>query len=913
MRNNRFSAFLLILFLLISLAAFSQTRPSLPAGVTQVTSVEGVTEYRLANGLRILLVPDASSAKTTVDVVYLVGSRDESYGETGMAHLLEHLMFKGSTAHRNIPEELSKHGALPNGTTDVDRTCYFETFSASDENLSWALSLESDRMVNSYIAKKDLDSEMTVVRNEMESGENNPEQILVERVLETAYLWHNYGHPTIGARSDVEGVPISRLQAFYHKYYQPDNAALIVAGKFDEAKTLTLIQQKFGAIPQPTRVLSSPYTREPAQDGPRQVVLERPGDAKFLLASYHIPPAGTVDAVALAALADILSDPANGRLRKRLVDTKLATAAEAEVWTTHDPGLIHFIAEVPKTGDLDAVRKEMIKLVQGIVQESFTQTELDRVKKQHAERFEKMMADGNTVGMYLTESLAEGDWRLLFWRRDQWKKLTLADLQSVAAKYLIESNQTIGEFIPVEKPIRATIPDTPNYAELLKGYQGAPALSAGEQFDPSPANIEARTTRTSIGAIKLALLSKKTRGSVVNATLQFHFGSESALTGKKTAASLVAEMLMRGTSKHDMQQLRDRLTALKTQMEVSGGPTEVTVSLQSDREHLTAALATAAEVLQSPTFPEKEFEEIKRDELVQLEQTRTDPQAIAELALERTLSPYPVEHVYGVPSLEQSIARLNATTLPEVKKFYKDFYGVGAAEIAIVGDFDSKSTSEVIAKLFANWKSPAKYQRVSQQYLETKSNILSFNTPDKQNGIFLAGMNLSIRDDDPDYPAMVLADYMLGGGFLNSRLATRIRQKEGLSYSVGSEFEASALDKVGSFKAVAIAAPQNLTKVAQAFGEEINRALRDGFTADELAAAKSGYLQTRLVVRSSDAPLSRGLARRLYIGRDFHWDERYEAQVKALTVEQVNAALNKFVAPQKMVTVLAGDGIKSNH
>src|SRR5262245_26537284 len=222
---------------------------ALPAGAHRITSVEGITEYQLANGLRVLLFPDQSKSTITVNVTYLVGSKHENYGETGMAHLLEHMVFKGSTRHTNIPKELQDHGSRPNGTTSYERTNYFETFSATDANLEWALDLESDRMVNSFIAKKDLDSEMTVVRNEFEQGETSPLRVLYERVLSTAYLWHNYGKSTIGSRSDIENVPIDRLQAFYRAHYQPDNAVLVVAGKIDETKTLGLIAKYFGPIP----------------------------------------------------------------------------------------------------------------------------------------------------------------------------------------------------------------------------------------------------------------------------------------------------------------------------------------------------------------------------------------------------------------------------------------------------------------------------------------------------------------------------------------------------------------------------------------------------------------------------------------------------------------------------------------
>ena len=256
----------------------------LPAPV-KVASVEGITEYRLANGLRVLLFPDPSKASITVNITYLVGSRMEGYGETGMAHLLEHMMFKGSAGHPHIPQELTSHGASPNGTTSEDRTNYFETFNATDENLNWALSLESDRMINSFIDNKDLQSEFSVVRNEFESGENNPQRILGERVASTAYLWHNYGKATIGSKEDIEKVPIANLKAFYKKYYQPDNAVLTIAGKIDEAKTLELVNQYFGIIPKPARKLEEPYTVEPTQDGERLVELRRVGDVQLVSAA----------------------------------------------------------------------------------------------------------------------------------------------------------------------------------------------------------------------------------------------------------------------------------------------------------------------------------------------------------------------------------------------------------------------------------------------------------------------------------------------------------------------------------------------------------------------------------------------------------------------------------------------------
>ena len=263
------------------------SKTELPAPI-KGASVEGITEYSLANGMKVLLFPDNSQQTITVNITYMVGSRHEGYGETGMAHLLEHMVFKGSPKHLNIPQELTEHGARPNGTTWLDRTNYYETFAANEANLRWALDLESDRMVNSFIKKEDLETEFSVVRNEFEMGENDPGSVLMDRIISSAYIWHNYGNSTIGSREDIERVPIQNLQAFYKKYYQPDNAILLVAGKFDPKATLQMINEYFGTISRPERVLQPTYTVEPTQDGERSVVLRRVGDVQYVGAAYHI-------------------------------------------------------------------------------------------------------------------------------------------------------------------------------------------------------------------------------------------------------------------------------------------------------------------------------------------------------------------------------------------------------------------------------------------------------------------------------------------------------------------------------------------------------------------------------------------------------------------------------------------------
>ncbi len=420
-------------------------------------SIEGVTEYRLANGLQVLLYPDQSSSTVSINVTYKVGSRHESYGETGMAHMLEHMNFKGTPTHPKIMDELSSRGAHANATTAYDRTNYFETLPATAANLEWALGMEADRMTHSLIAKKDLDTEMTVVRNEFEAGENSPANVLRERVLETAYLWHNYGHPTIGARADIEGVPIERLQKFYHTYYQPDNAALIVTGKFDQKATLAYIEKVFGVIPKPTRILPNLYTAEPTQDGMREVTLRRSGSEQVLDEAFHVPADAHPDSVSLSLLTSLLNERPAGLLYKRLVETKLAVSASVDLESMYDPGFLMISVTLPKGGDLGAVRRELDAILQTIRSQDFSQEELERVRNDQFNGYERLLNSSPEMASNLSENVAVGDWRLLFWDRDLLKKVTVADVKRVANTYLIDSNLTVGMFVPDDKPLRAVI------------------------------------------------------------------------------------------------------------------------------------------------------------------------------------------------------------------------------------------------------------------------------------------------------------------------------------------------------------------------------------------------------------------------------------------------------------------------
>ena len=878
--------------------------PSLAAAAPQkVASLEGVTEYRLDNGLRVLLVPDSGASNVYVNVTYFVGSRNEGYGEKGMAHLLEHLLFKGSKNHRDIKESLNRRGARFNGTTSNDRTNYFETFPATGDNLDWALGLEADRMVNSFVRKEDLDSEMTVVRNEFERSENNPGAVLAERMTRLAFAAHNYGNPVIGFRADIEQVPIDRLQAFYRLWYQPDNAMLIVAGRIEEADALARIERHFGAIPKPARALPKLYTQEAVQDGERAVTLRRTGDVQLVAALYRVPAGSDPDYAAIDVLTQVFAMAPTGRLHRALVQKGLATSTWGYERQLHDPGWAMFGAQVPKGEALEPAREALLAVLEGAKREPIRDEEVERARLSLLNDLEKAPLDALGYARWLGEFATLGDWRLFYVYRERVRKLTTADVQRALDNYFKPANRVLGSFVPTERPDRASIPPPPDPAPAIAALKTAAGMQSGEAFDPTPANIESRVIRRTLAnGIKVALLPKKTRGGTVIAQLTLYWGDEVSRQGRARACAFADGMLMRGSRRHTRAELRDAFDKLQTVALVGASG----ASLETRRPQLEAALRLAAEVLREPAFPASEFEELRRASLTAAESQRGDPQAIAGEKLARYLNPWPRGHWNYPESIDERIEGMKATTLADAKRCYETLVGGTGAQFVAVGDFDPDAVAKLVEDLFGDWKSPAPYARIPGRLFDRPAMEDTVATPDKANAVLRAGMNLAMRDDDPDFAAVLLGNYLLGGTS-SGRLPARVREKEGLSYSTYSYFSASPEDRVATFGVSAIYAPQNRARVEGAIREELARALDQGFGDEEVEAAKKSLLEARRVARGQDGALAGRLSLYLYLGRTFAWDTDLEARIAALTPAQVRDALRRHLDFAKLSYVKAGD------
>lgn len=884
------------------------------AAPTLVRELEGIKEYRLANGLQVLLFADASASTTLVNLVYRVGSRHEGAGEAGMAHLLEHLLFKGTPSVKDIPKAMSERGVRFNATTTVDRTNYFGTFNANADTLAWLLTLEAERMQQSRVEAEDLAKEMPVVMNELDRAENEPSQLLGQRLMAAAYRFHPYGKPTIGTRSDVANVPITNLRAFYKAHYRPDNATLIVAGQVDEAATLALINQRFGRLVNPSTPRPASYTVEPPQDGERSVVVRRVGGTPVTRLAYHVPPFAHPDCAALSVLGPMVSQPPSGPLYKALVESKQAAQVFAGGCGGHDPGLFNVVAVHAAGTPAAQVDERLLAAIEQLDASALTQEQFDRIKSQFTVGYAQLLKVPQQLASLLTEAVAAGDWRLIFKLVSEVNALQLSDVQRVASTYLRPNNRTLARYEPVATSGQVEVPSVADRSAGLDRLTSS-AVVEGERLDPSPSVLQARTQFSTLpqSGFKLALLPKKTRGDQVAGTINISWGEARAMLGFAEAA-FVASQLTEGNARYTKQQLIDESVKLKGSFSINGGSQGLTLSLSGERATFVPLLKLAMETLKNPTFPQDAFDRAQRDAIKGLADSRSEPETLRREATrahynsQLGLTP---DHPDYVRSVDESIARIQGVKLDAVRAFHQRFWSASEGEAAFVGALPEGFAAVLDAEL-AGWKKPGvpAYQRWLSPFKPVAPATFHAQAPDKASAVLRIKQELQLTDDHPDMVPLNLANHLLGGGSLESRLNVRLRQQGSLTYGIYSSVDGGDFDDSGSFSISTTMAPENRDKAIAAIREVIGGALKDGFTAADVERARKDLLEQRRLNRSSDGGLLGSLGWLLDRDRDWRYSEALDARYRSVSLAEVNAALRKHIKPEAWVISSAGDYAK---
>ncbi|HEY9103408.1 pitrilysin family protein [Chitinimonas sp.] len=875
-------------------------------------SAAGISEFRLPNGLRILLAPDQTEPATSVLVAYGVGSRDESPGEYGMAHVLEHMMFKGSKRFGDERAEYQRRGIGWNAYTTVDNTVYSNGFVSNDETLAWLLAHEADRMTGALLQPEALATEMTVVRNEWERGENNNSQVLNQRMLAAAYIAHPYHHSTIGYRSDIEHVDIDRLRQFYQRFYRPDNATLTIAGKFDVDAAKQAIVREFGTLQNPPLPLVRAVRVEPVQDGQRIVELRRPGDAEHVRVAYRIPGCDHPDTLALRNLAALLSNTRNGRLQSALVETKQAVSQSASVQCMEQDGLFVAAATVPKGGDMAKLERALIDQLEGLDKAPFQASAFEMVQLGTANAVKQMRNKIGTLANLATQLANHTDWRYALYNLDRAETISLAEVNQVGPRYFKASARIVGRFLPTAEADRAEIPVVPDTAALVRDYQRT-AMESGEVIEPTAAAVEARTVRGQLAnGLKYALLAKKTKGNEIQGLFRVRFGSPEERRLNRMPGDFAGDLLNKGTEKLDKLALENAFNRLDAAANFNSSSGGVQINFKARHDQIADAVALFSEVVRHPRFDGVEFDLLKRRWLDSLGRDKApEPELFANSRLTQHFDMgLPADSVLRSLTRRERFALVSATTLDMARRFHGEYYGGSEGEIVLVGDFDVAAVQKALEQGFGNWPAKKPYVKAQDPYREIAPVRFVTETPDTKNAIYQAQAYLPLAYSFHDDMVLTMANQLLGRG-PQSRLWQRVREKDGLTYGIGSSLSFDRDDEYATWSISATFAPENRAKIEAAILEEINRARRDGFTAEEFAREKEGVLRGYRQTLAFDTARMRLLADSLRYGEPLSLTEAHIRDLEQLTLEEVNAAFKRHFDPAKLSYSLAGDFAKA--
>lgn len=899
------------------------------SGQTLVRQMEGVTEYRLNNGLQVLLAPNDLQPRVYANLVIKAGSAVEGTGEGGMAHLLEHMLFKGTPTTKDPMREFSERAFNANGTTDIDRTNYFASMNANKENLHWYIGWLADAMSNSFIAKADLDKEMSVVRNEFERGASSVGRGMSEARMALTFPNHGYGRPVLGNRSDIENVSIEKLQAFYKTWYRPDNAVLVVAGRFDVQETLAHIQKVFGPLVNPSTPLPKLYTREPVQDGLRSTVIRRAGGEPQILISWRGVANSHPDDAALVVVANALAGSESTPFSIAIDAQKLGTQPGASHRAYAQYGMFSVSLQMADSSKATAIKALLEAHIERMGKDGVTQEELARIQTIDARSKQETKNSAERYGSALASSAASGDWRLQFWHRDIMAKVTIADTKRVASNYLVPANQVVVEYQPEAAPKRAPDSEPQMLGDYIAKAIELPARPYGERpaavltrFEATAEELDKRTVKSVLPVgTKLALLARPAVGDAIQGTLRLHYGNLDAYQKWNNThavpagyAANFAPLLSKGTAKRNQKKLEDAMNDLQSNFSVSSGLSGLTLNFKTTRANWQAFAGILTEVLREPAFLRDGFDvslfdKWKTENIAAIHASRDQPGTLAENAMSRTIWRFDARDPRYVHTTDERLSAWQALQLKDLREFWHQFVGASLSEFAASGALDTAQVQSDVAKMLEAWATPASsgaYARIPYALPVWTAGSQIIATPDKANASLLARRVVAVRSFSKEALAAQIANGIIGATSA-SRLFTRLRKEEGLTYgtysglTLNEDFDFAIFGISGTF------APQNRARFEQVLGEIKQEIVDKGLWRLELSAAKNVALERTKANRENDSSVAGTLAYNEHRGKSFVFWKTQSDLVQSLTIEDIDAVAKKLLDANDFVTIITGD------
>ena len=892
----------LLLGLVLVVAGVRLVDGQAPSRTADASLTAGVRETRLPNGLRVLTKEVRSAPVVSFGVWYQVGSRNEHNGITGISHLLEHMMFKGTQRYRlgEIARTLFLNGASFNANTFYDWTSYFETLAA--DRLELAIELEADRMSNSRIDKTDLDSEMTVVRSELEGGENDPETLLRQAVTASAIQAHPYHWPVIGWRSDVEQMPREALRDYYRAHYGPNNATVVIVGDFETQRALDLITKHFGSI-QPIPVPPPVYTTEPEQRGERRIVVNQAGALPIVTLAYKVPAASHPDFYALDVLGTVLGEGRTGRLYQALVETELASGVDAGAPSLRDPFLFYVTATARPGVSAPKLEAALLDEIERVKAAPITAEELARatrrIESSFAYQTESVTAQARELGYWAMVA----DWRYLTTYMDRIRALTPETVQTVANRYFATDKRTVGHFVPTLADPSPTPPVREAAARVEKPGRDARAIPIPAPSKPAP--VDRRITRFTLANGIAVVVQENPAGSTLALRASLPAGHALDPQDKSGLASLTAAMLTRGTEARTGLEFATQLEDVGAGLSASAEPLATMISGRAEIRDFDRLMDLLAEMLRRPAFSAAELGRLKGEALAQIAQARDDPDSAAEREFGRAI--YPAGHALRPPTFDEAEEAIRRITREDLVAFHDHQYGPDGLILVLAGNLKADQVRQAVETRFGAW--PRNPQTEPPPALDvpvqTAPVRILIPIPDKSQTAILWGHAGGLRRSDPDFYAAQIMNLVLGGGgALNSRLGTVIRDELGLAYTVESFFDAGWYP--GPFAVSLGTNPANAKQAIETMLREVRRLRDRGITRrerDEAVAYLTGRFPLRLETNSGMADVL--WAMEFYrLGADYL--DRYADYYRSVTLAQANDAALKHLRPDLGTLAVAG-------
>ena len=891
--------YLLFAFLFLSTPwAFADTGVAKSSVVP--VSAGGMSAYTLANGFKIILIPFPTASNVRVELLVKTGSKLEGYGETGMAHLLEHMLFKGAGSRKNIKEDLTALGASWNGTTNADRTNYFETLSSDPEKLDEVIRLEADRFIHAKFTKADLDSEMTVVRNELENSERNPSRLVMDALARNTFIWHGYSRSTIGARTDIENTSYEALRAFHRKHYRPDNAALIVSGNFDVQRVVALTTKLFSAAKNPSTAKPRNWTFDSPQALTQRSELYASVGTTVVASAWKLPGLSERDAHALDLAVTAVCDADWGSLRKELVTNRgLAVTASCSTSTEADYSRLMAFAKAGQDADAQTLSNELIRHIQDMANKGVTQEQLERARLSEMNQIERAFDSHESIARIVSQYEVAGDWRLMFWVRDVVKSLQLEEANAALKKWVVATNRSdvLLRHTEATSPLVITPP-----ALASTRVEGKTWPSIFSDADPAPKSLVelSKSTRSFVldgDKASASLIRRKTQGDKVWLVLENDYGTAETLSHRKNACTAASYLMGFGGGGLTRDVLSRRMEELKAtwNLRLSG------MSMEVPRKNLDKVFEILFSVWSEPLLPLNEFESYKSGLLASYESQLKSPVALADNATRLRFDNFPKGHWSKPKTYEEQIADAKSLSYEDVQRCVKDFAKISHARVGVVGNLHEQDIRALWVKA-ALTNSEMKYQRIADPTAPTKVDtaLIRVDKPDTPNARVLGVAVVALSRQSKDFPALQLAVEVMGGN-ASSLIWKELREKDGLAYSTGMQVSGSMMDDRTTIQLYATSASAQADKAMEKLKMVLQRVLDEGLSDADIARAKKTWVERRKAFLGRESNFASTLADALLDGYDFLARAKFDESIEQVTAKQATDVLRKYLLQAPIV------------